>query len=65
MTKEEVRDRTEHQLSEFYDGFVLIGRIAGTDKFVFTHSIPDQSTKVALHRSLVAVIQEIQRPKQR
>lgn len=59
MTKDQVRVETERALSEFYDGYILIGRIAGQRQFIFAHHIPDLRTKDALSATMEKAVAEL------
>lgn len=59
MTKTQVRDEMARRLPEFFDGYVLIGRVAGGGNFVVDHHIPDHATKAGIVITLANVLEAL------
>lgn len=55
MTKEEVKEAVDGRVSEFLDGFVVVGFIANGDPVVIT-GIDDQKTAAAINLMLVNIV---------
>lgn len=60
MTKENIRCRVEHELSEYFDGYVLVARVAGQSKFVILHHpSPGVVDSAATNAGIVACLYDV------
>lgn len=63
MTKPQIRSAMTRRLSEFFDGYVMVGRVAGTGKIVIVAEVPsdpDQSEQLSV--AMLCVVGEMQKP---
>lgn len=60
MTKDSIRSAVHHHLKEFFDGYVVVGKVAGESKFVIIHH-PSPATKegTAETAGLVAALYDL------
>lgn len=67
MTKDQIREELKLKLSDYLDGFIVIGRIAGRPEFVVAHHILDPQTQggitVAMATALHSLSQQEIPPK--
>lgn len=57
MTKDQIRTETERHLSEHYDGYVLVGRVAGRAEVIVLCDTQDLATQSAIATGLSEVLQ--------
>lgn len=62
MTKEQVREEMDRILPEFFDGYILIARVAGTSTFVINQRINDLPTKSGIVLTMANAMDELAGP---
>lgn len=57
MTKDAIRKSVGAQLSEYFDGYVIVGRVAGSKSMVVSFECDTVETKTKLLIGLVGLLQ--------
>jgi hypothetical protein len=62
MTKDQVREEMDRILPEYFDGYILIARLAGQGKFIVSEHITDEPTKSGITLVMADAINELSGP---
>lgn len=62
MSKDEIRQQMERTLPEYFDGYILIGRIAGSKSFLVSHDIKDHSTRSGIVLTMANAMEALAGP---
>lgn len=56
MTKDEIRKTVEQRVGEFFDSYLIVGRIAGRQECVILCEVPDSSSRQQLCLAITNVV---------
>lgn len=61
MSKTKIRSSLRSVLAEFFDGYALVGRVAGKTDIVIIAEIPDMPSKVGVLCGMTGLVEELNR----